>query len=237
MISSTQPSIRMRVNFYVCLGFSLTVIASSLFSDLLSVRARTISIAFAITLAAYVLLYIRGITPIWTEQCMGLLASAVLTYFTFFGAPDFGIVVMFVVVPAFAFLCYSPSAATMWTSLLFVVMVYALFVGGEIPQSAVSDRVRMGLLAAYLAQFVICCVSTYVNSYYEEQLSKANRRIHTLEQILPLCMDCKLIRHDDDWLSIETYLKRIGDIQVSHGFCPSCGELRLRELSEAPPRD
>lgn len=232
MTVSAQPSIRMRVNFYVCLGFSLTVIATSLLSDLLSFRASTISTAFALSLIAYVLFYIRGLAPLWTEHGMGLLASAVLTYFTFFGAPDFGIVVVFAVVPAFAFLCYSPLGASIWTGLLFLVMIYALFIGDTIPQSSVPERVRMGLLAAYLLQSVICGVSTYVRSYYEEQLSIANQKIDTLERMIPFCMDCKVVRYDDDWLTIEAYLGKVGDIKVTHGFCPDCYEKRMNEFSE-----
>jgi hypothetical protein len=40
--------------------------------------------------------------------------------------------------------------------------------------------------------------------------------------ILPICMNCKKVREDGQWLQIENYLDQHLDVKVSHGICPAC---------------
>jgi hypothetical protein len=49
--------------------------------------------------------------------------------------------------------------------------------------------------------------------------------IHELEQMLPLCSNCKKYRTEDgQWLPIEKYLVDSGAPQLTHGICPECSE-------------
>lgn len=71
-----------------------------------------------------------------------------------------------------------------------------------------------------------------------EKLEAALRRMHQLEDLLPICSCCKMIRVDssrDDeaphWLPLETYLHEQRVVQFTHGICPSC----MKELYPGLP--
>ena len=50
-------------------------------------------------------------------------------------------------------------------------------------------------------------------------------RIQSLEQLLPLCSNCKKYRTGDGkWLPIEKYLMDSGAPAITHGICPECSE-------------
>ena len=56
---------------------------------------------------------------------------------------------------------------------------------------------------------------------------KLQRKIKLYEKILPVCCVCKKIRDDTDkapgtgkWMTMEDYLSKKADIDVSHGYCP-----------------
>ena len=51
------------------------------------------------------------------------------------------------------------------------------------------------------------------------------KRIQELEQMLPLCSNCKKYRTEDgEWLPIEKYLIDSGAPKLTHGICPECSE-------------
>jgi len=51
------------------------------------------------------------------------------------------------------------------------------------------------------------------------------KRIDELEQMLPLCSNCKKYRTEDgQWLPIERYLAVSGAPMVTHGICPECAQ-------------
>ena len=44
-----------------------------------------------------------------------------------------------------------------------------------------------------------------------------------LEGLLPICSYCKRIRDDNNqWHSVESYLRSRTDVDFTHGICPSC---------------
>jgi hypothetical protein len=53
--------------------------------------------------------------------------------------------------------------------------------------------------------------------------------------ILPVCVGCKKIRQDGQWLQLEQYLNVAMDMKVSHGICPSCLKEMYPEFSEDGP--
>lgn len=58
-----------------------------------------------------------------------------------------------------------------------------------------------------------------------DEISASHLYIRKLEGILPICMNCKAVRSDDDtdWLPIDTYLMRRSDaVSLSHTLCPDC---------------
>lgn len=48
-----------------------------------------------------------------------------------------------------------------------------------------------------------------------------------LRKIIPICMHCKKIRNDKDyWIQLEEYFHEYEQMDLSHGICPDCLELR-----------
>ena len=73
------------------------------------------------------------------------------------------------------------------------------------------------------------------------KLAAALRDVKTLEGLLPICSHCKGIRDDQGiWSSIEQYLGKHTDAQLSHGYCRPCmkkhyPEIPLGDTQELPP--
>lgn len=70
---------------------------------------------------------------------------------------------------------------------------------------------------------------TLVKNAEEEQralaasLQEALDHVKTLNEMLPICANCKKIRDDEGyWQQIETYITKKSGAQFSHGICPSC---------------
>lgn len=54
-------------------------------------------------------------------------------------------------------------------------------------------------------------------------LASALDEIEQLQIIIPICVNCKKIRHDsDEWETVADYLKRKADTAFSHCICPEC---------------
>lgn len=52
---------------------------------------------------------------------------------------------------------------------------------------------------------------------------KAARRLKTLEELLPFCSSCKMVRDDRGyWKQLELYLEEHAGTQFSRGLCPNC---------------
>jgi hypothetical protein len=68
----------------------------------------------------------------------------------------------------------------------------------------------------------------------EEALTQALRKIEVLSGLLAMCASCKRIRGEGDrWEPIEVYLRRHGEISVSHGICPGCTDRLYPDYVEA----
>ena len=64
-------------------------------------------------------------------------------------------------------------------------------------------------------------------------LEAALARVKQLEGIIPICMDCKKIRDDQEsWHQLEAYISKHSEAQFSHGFCPDCFATRYPDLKE-----
>lgn len=62
-------------------------------------------------------------------------------------------------------------------------------------------------------------------------LQESQRRVRTLEGILPMCANCKKIRKEgaeatdpSAWVPVASYITGHSEAQVSHGICPECME-------------
>jgi len=63
------------------------------------------------------------------------------------------------------------------------------------------------------------------------QLEEALSKVKQLEGIIPICSWCKKIRDDGkSWHQLEEYISNHSDAKFSHGVCPECYELKLKEI-------
>ena len=61
---------------------------------------------------------------------------------------------------------------------------------------------------------------------------KAARRLKTLEELLPFCSSCKMVRDDRGyWKQLELYLEEHAGTQFSRGLCPTCMGKETESLS------
>lgn len=61
------------------------------------------------------------------------------------------------------------------------------------------------------------------------------KRIRILEGFLPICSNCKKIRHEDQWQQVEEYITDHSLARFSHSMCPDCLKKLYPEL--APSND
>jgi len=72
-------------------------------------------------------------------------------------------------------------------------------------------------------------------AYLREQQLRVDRdraleNVHELEGLLPVCAWCKKIRDDEGyWQELEAYLKPRTKASFSHGICPACVQLLIRD--------
>lgn len=62
-----------------------------------------------------------------------------------------------------------------------------------------------------------------------QNLQETQRKVRTLEGILPMCMNCKKIRKEGAaatdpaaWVPVADYIRDRSEAEVSHGICPEC---------------
>jgi DNA-binding response OmpR family regulator len=67
-------------------------------------------------------------------------------------------------------------------------------------------------------------------------LERMLERVKRLEGFLTICMYCKKIRAaDDQWQQLERYITEHSDAQFSHGMCPECEAMQMRDLGNEEP--
>jgi len=56
-----------------------------------------------------------------------------------------------------------------------------------------------------------------------KRILKFQQELNDLKAIIPICSYCKSIRRDDEyWQSVESFLQKNVDADVSHSICPDC---------------
>lgn len=67
-----------------------------------------------------------------------------------------------------------------------------------------------------------------------QQLEVALNQVKQLEGILPICSYCKKIRNDQNyWESVEQYITGHSEARFSHGICPPCFDVSVRQQIES----
>ena len=101
---------------------------------------------------------------------------------------------------------------------------FAFYLYGDAPWSmtvsVINLLIRIAVLCAF-AWLVTCTVGQ-------------RRRIAALEGLLPVCAWCRKIRNEQDkWQSLDSYLVKRAELDVTHGICPDCQRKHFPENAEA----
>lgn len=71
-----------------------------------------------------------------------------------------------------------------------------------------------------------------------ERIINFHAQVRELKRLLPICMYCKKIRHDQDyWQEVESYMRANTGTDFTHGICPECYESRVRPELHAMRKD
>jgi phosphoserine phosphatase RsbU/P len=69
-----------------------------------------------------------------------------------------------------------------------------------------------------------------------ERILGLRRELHQLEALLPICSYCKRIRNErNEWETLDSYLERRLDTQLSHGICPECYDKHVQPQLDRYP--
>ncbi len=86
---------------------------------------------------------------------------------------------------------------------------------------------RKGEVILELTVYVIVIFSSYY--YFTKKIQK---EIRILEGFIPICTNCKKIRQDIDWKTLEEYFSVNSLAQFSHSVCPDCTRILYPEYAD-----
>ena len=59
------------------------------------------------------------------------------------------------------------------------------------------------------------------------------RRLHYLEDFLRVCGWCRKVGYQDKWLTMEEFFNSKFATRTTHGMCPECLKLKVKEIEES----
>ena len=86
---------------------------------------------------------------------------------------------------------------------------------------------RRGEVLLELSIYFIVLFSSY---YYIRK--KIRTQIKILEGFIPICANCKKIREDLDWKTLEEYISANSLAKFTHSICPDCIRIRYPEQAD-----
>lgn len=102
------------------------------------------------------------------------------------------------------------------------------FVAGYIVV-ATSVFLGMGSIGILSMSLIFLCGAVFVFLGLALHSRMIDEIQHTIQGLLPICMECKKIRMDGGdsgnqqaWKEIESYISQRTDARFSHGICPEC---------------
>lgn len=98
-----------------------------------------------------------------------------------------------------------------------------------------EEHLIVGGVTALFSGVLIAWAAVYFHRY-----KSAQRRIRSLESLLPVCAHCKKIRTADgaernaeSWVPIESYFIERDGVDFTHGVCPECERVHYAEPDSA----
>jgi hypothetical protein len=92
--------------------------------------------------------------------------------------------------------------------------------------------ITLAILAAGVFFSLTLLINIRTLNFKKEELAKSNENLNLaldqvkqLNQLLPICSNCKKIRNDSGyWEQIETYVTDHSNAEFTHSLCPDCAK-------------
>ena len=82
-----------------------------------------------------------------------------------------------------------------------------------------------------LFELFIYFIVIFFSFYYFRK--KIEKEIKILEGFIPICANCKKIRQDVDWTTLEEYITANSLAKFSHAICPDCIRILYPDYADA----
>ncbi len=129
--------------------------------------------------------------------------------------------------PPICMLVLGTKPGALVSGILFAGLFYILLFAETVPADVLGEQFRYRLLVVYLLSAGVCGAYSWANDFYYRQLQAASEELSQLQQLLPICAHCKMVRVEDQWHSIEEYITESSDQKITHGICPDCMKAQL----------
>jgi hypothetical protein len=120
-----------------------------------------------------------------------------------------------------------------------VVLCYSMAIAARVllmDEYIVENLSLLHVLANTVFVGIVIMLSTLVMKSQVIALHQALSRLRMLEGILPICSYCKKIRDEDgNWHSLDSYVSKTTEVQLSHGICPDCYPAVVAEMESTEP--
>ena len=102
----------------------------------------------------------------------------------------------------------------------------------------------IGVVAHYLIKSVAGKTSQLLQLQKDhelkiEELANAIEEINLLRRVVNVCAKCQKVNMNadddskpEDWISLQSFVSRTSQVQLNHGFCPTCFEDAMAELGD-----
>jgi hypothetical protein len=127
------------------------------------------------------------------------------------------------------------SLVPLWWGVGLAVALAAGIVGANLagwtagipqPPAAVADVAGLGLVDHAL---FVASVAGLV-AMHQRSLRKATDEVRVLRSLLSMCSWCRRIGDDEEgWVTVERFMEKKGDAQLTHGICPDCARKTFGE--------
>ena len=81
-----------------------------------------------------------------------------------------------------------------------------------------------------MSELLTYCIVIFFSFYYFKK--KIEKEIRILEGFIPICANCKKIRQDIDWKTLEEYISANSLAKFNHSICPDCTRILYPEFAD-----
>jgi hypothetical protein len=123
-----------------------------------------------------------------------------------------------------------------WIVFLFMLTVFVLLTLAnellDVPHYLFGDRPTSFIQRKGEVMFEMIIYTIVISGSYYFFRKKIEAEIKILEGFIPICANCKKIRQDIDWKTLEEYISENSLAKFTHSLCPDCIRKLYPEYSD-----